>query len=778
MTYTGQSLKRFEDPRLLRGEGSFVGDMTLPGMLHAVVVRSPHAHARILSIDTSAARDLPGVAAVLTGRDIAGRVKSVPPRYMKELEGVKVPEHPALAQDKALYVGQAVAVVAAESLYQARDALEAVRVSYQPLKPLMDPWEAADEASQPIHEDLESNAIMRVRVGRGDLDACFARADRVVRGTYDSPRLSAAPMEGRALLAQYDAPEDRLTLWSSTQTPHKTKSHLARLLPRPPVNIRVIAPDVGGGFGQKVEVWPEDLALAYLAIELGRPVKWVEERWENLLAYQARGYIGEVEAAVKNDGAILGMRVRMVADVGAYFLTSTPGPPANAVRRFNGPYAIPDMDAEAVCVLTNKPSTGPYRGAGGPEGALFMERTIDLIAKELDLDPAEVRRRNLIEPEAFPYAAATGLTYDSGDYAPSLEKALEMSDYDKFRQAQRDRSPGEGLIGIGLATVVKASGGGSSGMLDSIARITVDPGGGVKVHTEVSPHGQGTETTFAQIAADALGVKIEEVAVLHSDTDMLPSGQGTFASRGLSVGASAMHAGLQQARSKLALIAAHVLECPPENVDFHQGAVFNKMDRERAMAFSELASIAHRPQQLPPGIEPGLEFQTEFTLPSNPFSFGAHVAVVEIDPDTGEIEFLRYAAVHDSGRVVNPKLQEGQVHGALAQGLGQALMEVTGYTPEGQPLNGTFMDYGMPLASDMPPFNLDYAETESPVTALGVKGIGELPTVAAPAAVANAVMDALSVAGVTHVDTPLTPEKIWRALRNQGRQDGLTGPTT
>ena len=769
VVYTGQSLKRFEDPRLLRGDGSFVDDMKLPEMLHALIVRSPHAHARIVSVDDAVALSLPGVVAVLTGRDIAGQVKDVPSRYMKELEGVKVPEHPALAREKVFYVGQAVAVVVAESLYQAKDAVDAVQVSYQPLKPLMDPLEAADESSDPVHENLDSNVIMRVRVGRGDVPACFARADRVVRGVYEVPRLSAAPLEGRALLVQYDWQEDQLTLWSSTQTPHKTKTHLERLLPRPPANVRVIAPDVGGGFGQKVEVWPEDLALSYLAIELKRPIKWVEERWENLLAYHARGYIGEVEAAVKDDGAILGMRVRIVADVGAYFLTSTPGPPVNAIRRFNGPYAIPDMDAEVLSVITNKPSTGPYRGAGGPEGAVFMERTIDLIAKELGLDSADVRRRNFIKPEAFPYATATGLTYDSGDYEPSLEKALELSEYAAFRRAQQERVPGEGLIGIGLATVVKASGGGSSSMLDSIARITVEPSGRVKVHTEVSPHGQGTETTFAQIAADELGIKIEEVEILHGDTDMLPSGQGTFASRGLSVGASAMHAGLQEAKQKLALIAAHILECAPEEVEFGQGTVFNKRDREQAMAFSELAASAQNPERLPPGLEPGLVFQTEFTLPNNPFSFGAHVAVVELDPDTGDIKFLRYAAVHDSGRVINPILFEGQVHGALAQGLGQALTEVTGYSPEGQPLNGTFMDYAVPLAADVPDFRLDYRETLSPVNPLGVKGIGELPTVAAPVAVANAVMDALSAAGITHIDTPLTPEKIWKALhRNEG----------
>ena len=572
-------------------------------------------------------------------------------------------------------------------------------------------------------------------------------------------------MEGRASLVQYEPEEDQLTLWASTQTPFKSKTHLERLLPRPPANIRVVAPDVGGGFGQKVEVWPEDLALSYLAIELERPIKWAEERWENLLAYHARGYVGEVEAAVRNDGSILGMRLRIIADVGAYFLTSTPGPPVNAVRRCAGPYAIPDMDVEGLSVITNKPSTGPYRGAGGPEGAFFMERTVDLIAQELGLDPVEVRRKNLIPSDAFPYTTATGLTYDSGNYTPALDEALELAEYSRFRHLQAERAASDPLIGIGVATVVKASGGGGA-MLSSIARVKVEPNGQVKVYTEVSPHGQGTETTFAQIAADELGVSIESVELLHGDTNDLPWGQGTFASRGLSVGGSAMHLGLQEARRKLALVAGHILECSPEDVAFENGTVFNMQDREQAMSFAELASAAHDADRLPPGQEAGLEFQTEFTLPNNPFGFGAHIAVVAVDPDTGNVEFLRYAAVHDSGKVINPVLFEGQVHGALAQGLGQALTEVTGYSPEGQPLNGSFMDYGMPLAQDMPDFKLGFTETASPVNPLGVKGIGELPTVAAPVAVANAVMDALSAAGVRNIDTPLTSTRIWHALRD------------
>lgn len=668
--YIGEGLKRFEDPRLLRGEGSFVDDMKLPGMLHAYFVRSPHAHARILSVDASAARNQPGVVAVLTSQDTKGVIKDIPPRYTKELEGVKVPEHPALAGDKACYVGQPVAVVVAEDPYLAKDALDKVEVSYQPLTPLLDAVHAADESSTPVHDDLSSNVIMRARVGRGDLAVSFAQADRIVRGAYDVPRLSAAPMEGRGLLVHYQKQEDQITLWASTQTPYKTKIHLEQLLPRPPAGIRVIAPDVGGDFGQKVEVWPEDLALSYLAILLARPIKWVEERWENMLSYHARGYTGEVEAAVKNDGSILGMRVRMIADVGAYFLTSSPGPPVNAIQRFAGPYAIPDMEAEILSVVTNKPPTGPYRGAGGPEGAFFMERTVDLVARELELDPVDVRRRNLIPADAFPYDTATGLTYDSGNYTPSLDKALELAEYSNFRTAQKNRTAGEPLIGVGVATVVKSSAG-RGPMMSSIARLSVEPSGQVKVYTEVSPHGQGTETTFAQIAADEMGIKVEDVEVLHGDTDMLPTGQGTFASRGLSVGGSAMHIGLQEARSKMALIAAHILECSAEDIEFRQSTVFNGRDPEQAMAFSELASAAQKRDLLPHVMEPGLEFQTDFTLPNNPYSFGAHVAVVEVDPDTGSVRFLRYAAVHDSGTVINPTLFEGQVHGALAQGLGR-----------------------------------------------------------------------------------------------------------
>ncbi len=764
MSYVGQSIKRFEDPRLLTGQGTFVDDLHVPDMLYAVVLRSVHAHAHLRRLDPAAARRLPGVIQVLTAQDLVDKVKDIPPRPTPELEGVAVPEHPVLAREKVCYVGQPVAIAVAHDRYLARDALDHIEVDYQPLPPIMDPWEAAQEGSIPIHEAIGSNVAMRIREGRGDVQAAFAQADAIVRGRYDVPRLSPAPMEGRGLLAQYQPEADLLTLWASTQVPHRLKNSVQRLLMRPPRQMRVIAPDVGGGFGQKVETWPEDIALSYLAMELGRPIKWVEERWENLLAYHGRGYAAEVEAAVQRDGSILGMRFRMVADVGAYFLTATAGPPINAAHRVAGPYAIPTMEVECLGVLTNKPPTGPYRGAGGPEGAFFMERTIDLIAHELNLDPIEVRKRNFILPQAFPYRTATGLLYDSGDFLPAFERALELADYHSFRQQQRTRESQQSLIGIGVATVVKASGGRGE-MKTSQARVSIEPTGQIKVYTEVSPHGQGTETTFAQIAADELGVRVEDVQVLHGDTDMLPAGQGTFASRGLTIGGSAVYMGLREVRQKMARIAARFLECSADAIVFEGGRLFDQRYPDQALTFPQVAAAAHRAEVLPPGMEPGLECLVSFLLPENPFGFAAHIAVIEIDRATGEVRFLRYAAVHDCGRVINPTLLAGQVHGAIAQGIGPALAEAMTYSPDGQPLTGSLLDYAVPSADDVPVIHLDIRQTPSPTNPLGVKGIGELPTVAAPVAVANAVMDALTRCGIRHLDLPLTAEKIWRAMQ-------------
>ena len=763
-TYTGQSLKRFEDAPLIQGHGNYVDDMSLPGMLHAAVLRSVHAHARIVSIDVSAARSMPGVAAVLTANDIKGAIKDIPTMRRAGMEGTTAPDHPVLAGERVCYVGQPVAVAVAETRALAKDALDLIRVQYEPIAPVIDPMTAAD--ATPIHADIGTNVAMRVSAGEGDVDGAFAHADHVVKGRFDVPRLAAVPMENRGLIVQYEADRDALTIWTSTQVPHRVKNYLGALLVKPPKEIRAIAPDVGGGFGQKLDVWPEEAVSAYLAITLGRPVKWIEDRVENMLASHGRGYTADVEAAVNHDGRITAMRFHIVADLGAFFLSSTGGPPINVAHRVAGPYDIRNIDVEMRGVLTNKPPTGPYRGAGGPEAAMLIERTVDLIAIELGMDPVDVRKRNFIPREAFPYRTATDLTYDSGDFVPVLDKALELAEYAKFRNAQQHQDSKGPLLGIGVATVVKASGGGIQ-TRTSDARVRIEPSGQVKIYTEVSPHGQGTETSFAQIAADALGIGPKNVQVFHGDTDMIATGFGTSASRGLAVGGSAVYMTLQEARTKVTAIAAHLLGCSADDVTLDGDKAIAK---GKAIAFADVAASAYDAGKLPKDIEPGLEFSLTYTLPANPFAFAAHIAMVEVDRDTGNVALKKYVAVHDCGPLINPMIVEGQIHGGIVQGIGQAIGEGVVYTADGQPLTGTLLDYGVPMATDLPNMDLGNLQTPSPTNPLGIKGIGELPTVAAPVAVANAVMDAIVDTGVRNIDVPLTPLKVWQALQtSKGR---------
>lgn len=764
MTYAGQSVLRFEDHRLLIGQGSFVDDMKLPGLLHAVVLRSPHAHANIRGITTDAASRLPGVVSVITSRDLQELSANIPTRASTDADELKPPAHPVLATDKACYVGQAVAIVVADDEYAAVDALEHIEVDYEILPAVVDPLEALADGAPLLHEDLGSNLSLRTVNSGGDLDAAFALADHAVKQSYTVQRLAPAPLEPRGVLAEYQEQEDLLTVWDSTQHPHEVREHLVHLLGRTEAGVRVIAPDVGGGFGEKGCLFPEEVAIPYLAILLGRPIKWMENRQENMVAFHGRGHSIELEAATKADGTILGIRVRIVADLGAYFFLSTPTVPMLTSHRLTGPYRTPAMSVEVQGVVTNKPPTGAYRGAGGPEAAFCMERSIDLIAADLNLDPVEIRRRNFISADSFPYETPTGITYDSGDYGPVLDRALELSDYDLWRSKSGEQSStGDSLIGVGLATVVKGSGGRVTWLTDH-ARVIIGPTGAVTVHTGVSPHGQGTETAFAQMAADELGVTPADVQVLHSDTDILPSGGGTSGSRGMIAGGTSLHVVLGSARQKLTSIAAHLLGCSAEDVVIRDGSASNRNDGQKSVPFSQIAAAAHDEELLPPGEEPGLDFGGSHTLGKSPYAFGAHVAVVEVSRDTGAIKILRYVGVHDSGRIINPMLAEGQVQGGIAQGIGQALFEDMIYSAEGQPLSGSLMDYALPRSDNLPDFTLETMETLSPITALGVKGIGELPTLAAPVAVANAVMNALSATGVRHIDTPLTPEKVWRAL--------------
>ena len=775
-TYTGQSIKRFEDHRLLTGQSSYVDDMTRPRMLHALIIRSPHGHARIRSIDASAALALPGVAAVVTSQDIAD-IAVLPTRESADADELNPPRHPALAVDKACYAGQPVAIVLAENIYTAEDAVELVNIDYEILPAVIDPREATSEGAPVIHEQFGSNIVLRTVNAGGDLDGAFAEADCVISQRFDVQRVAPAPMEPRGLLAEYDPSASSgqaaglLTVWDSTQHPHEIREHLARLLERPLESVRVACPDVGGGFGEKGCFFPEELAIPYLAMKLGRPIKWVESRQENMLCFHGRGHSIDMEAAAQSDGTLLGIRVKVTADLGAYFFMSTPTVPILTSHRLTGPYRTPAMSVEVVGVATNKSVTGAYRGAGGPEAAFCMERAVDLVAQELGLDPADVRRRNFIAPDAFPYETPTGIIYDSGEYAAVFERSLEMSGYREWRERSRQQSDDTGaLIGVGIATVVKGSGAKVT-FLEEHARCIVGPDGDVEVHTGISPHGQGTETTFAQVVADQLGIAPGDVRVRHSDSAILPHGGGTSASRGVIAGGTVLYNVVQEAREKLITVAGHLLDCPSGEVDLTEGRAVDRNNPSRSVPFAQLAAAAHNEELLPPGEEPGVDFDGSNVLSRSPYAFGSHVAVVEVSRENGAIKILHYTGVHDSGKVINPMLYDGQIHGAIAQGIGQALWEGMVYDSTGQPLSGSLMDYVMPKSIDLPDFDLDSTyETPSPITALGVKGIGELPTLAAPVAIANAVMDALSSAGVKHIDTPLTPEKVWQALQEAERK--------
>ena len=766
MTYVGQSVRRFEDAPLVTGQGLFLDDMSLPGMLYSAVVRSDYAHARIRSIDTSAASDLPGVIEVLTASDIAGVLEDIPSRPMageQMIQQMNPPTHPVLAKDKVCYAGQAIAIVVAQDHYVAAEAIELILVDYEPLTPIMDPDEAIKPDSPVIHAELGANVSIRLKQEGGDVEAAFAQADHVVRQKYDSQRIAPAPIEPRGILAHYESDDETLTIWNSTQAPHRVKGYLCKALKVPEDKMRVVAPDVGGSFGMKDCIYPEDVLVPYLSMKLGRPIKWLESRQENTLSYHGRGQSLAIEMAVKNDGAILGMRVQVVADVGAYFLLTTPSPIFNTVRRINGPYVIPAVSVELAAAVTNKTPTGAFRGTGGPESAFCLERTLDLVAKDLGMDPADVRKKNFIPPEAFPYQTITGPTYDSGEYSNGLDRALELADYKGWREKAAQRGPNEPAIGIGLATVLKSSGSSGSHRIEN-AQVKIDRDGHITIFTGISPHGQGNETSFAQMTADELGVEPSQVRVVHGDTSLFPNGVGTSASRGLIVGGSALYGVLQEAREKLASLASQVMGCSTGDVSFGEGRVFDSNKPDEGITIAQLTASA-RERELLPGDDTGLDFTGSFTLPRPAYSFAAHVVVVEVSRETGHVNFLNYAGVHDSGRIVNPMIVEGQIHGGIAQGIGQALTEGMAYNDDGQPLTASLMDYAVPRAEHIPDLQMENIDTPSPTNPLGSKGVGSVSTVPTPVAVTNAVLDALSSAGVRHIDTPLTPEKIWRALQ-------------
>ena len=762
MIYLGRSIKRFEDARLVIGDGVFIDDIKLPDMLHAAVVRSVHAHARIRSINVVDAIELDGVVEVLTGADLAGKLPDLPIRPMgdRSVDEFNPPEHPVLAQDKVCYVGQPVAVVVAKNPYLARDGAELVAVDYEPLTPVVNPVDAANEDVPVIHPHLGTNVAMRSVQEGGDIEKAFAQAAHIVRQRYEIPRLAPSSMETRGVIGNYDASGDLLTVWDSTQAPNQIKRYLAQMLGRPEESIRVVAPDVGGSFGIKDCMFSEDVLMPFLALRLQKPVKWVEDRQENLITYHGRGMSLDVEVAVDKKGVILGIRASILADIGAYFYFTTPFPLFNAARRITGPYDVPAVRVDLLGVITNKTPVAAYRGTGSPEAAFCIERTLDLIAKDLGLDPAEIRRSNYISKDAFPYKSCTGNMYDSGDYLLALDRALELVEYSAWQEKIKQRRPGDPYLGVGLATFIKSSGAGGEHRVES-ARVRIDSSGQIDVYTGVSPHGQGTETTFAQIAAETLGVDPSQVRVHHSDTAIYPHGIGTSASRGLIIGGSAVQLALKEAREKLAGFASKFFSCPAADIKFSDGEIFDLHHPDTKIPFEKLAAM-----------ESGLDFEHEYTLPQSPVSFGAHAVVVEVDQDTLALKILRYVGVHDCGQIINPMIVEGQIHGGIAQGIGQALTESIVYSEEGQPLTGSLMDYALPRSTTIPDLTLDTVDTISPTNPLGAKGIGSVSTVPSPAAIANAVMNAISPSGVRHIDAPYTPERLWRAIREHGTVDG------
>lgn len=760
----GKRIKRREDPRLITGNATYVDDIKLPGMHHAVIVRSPHGAAKINGINTAAALATPGVVAVFTHNDIA-HLGPVP--CGASLPGLRVPHHHLLAKDRVYFVGHPVAVVVATDRYIARDAADQVEVDYEPLAAVTDVEKAIQAGAPPVHPEWPDNLAFTYKQQGGDIEAAFRDAEVVVKERITSQRLVPMAMEGRAVLADYKAGDKALTIYTSTQIPHLARTLIAMILGQPEHKLRVVAPEVGGGFGSKLNVYAEEALMAFVASKTGKPVKWIESRRENFTCtIHGRGHVDYLEMAAKKDGTILGFRMKLIQDLGAYHQLLTPAIPTLSVLMMPGLYRFKNIDAEILGVFTNAVPTDAYRGAGRPEATHCIERMVDVLAAELKMDPAELRLKNFVRNEEFPFPTATGLTYDSGDYALPLRTALKHVGYEELREKQAKARAEGRLMGIGMSTYGEICALGPSpatpaGGWES-ATVRIEPTGTVTVMTGSSPHGQGEETTFAQIAADELGVGIDDVVVLHGDTSIVQYGIGTFGSRNTAVGGTALYFALQELKKKLKTYGAMLLES--DDVSYSDGqCVCNKTGKSLPLA--ALAGASYRAMKLPPNTEPGMAATYFWEPPNFTFPFGAHIAVTEVDRETGDVKIERYVAVDDCGRIINPLIVAGQVHGGVAQGLGQALYEHAIYDDNGQLLTGELMDYAIPKATMMPWIEAESTETPSPVNPLGVKGVGEAGTIGASPAIVNSVVDALSPLGVRHIDMPLSPEKLWKLIQ-------------
>jgi carbon-monoxide dehydrogenase large subunit len=775
----GSAVKRREDPDLITGKGKYTDDLTLPGMLHASIVRSPHAHAKISSVDISEAAAAPGVVAVYTGQDIAdsdvGGV--VPVGWL--LPDLKTPPHHILAIDTVRHVGDGVAVVVAEDRYQARDAADLVHVDYEPLGAAVDAKGAAADGQPQIHEEAPNNIAFDWNLGDKDsVDAAFASAPRKVSIDLRNSRILPFAIEPRAALASYDEKKG-LTLRMTSQNPHVHRLLMSLAsINLPEHRIRVIAPEVGGGFGSKIHHYPDEAIVSWCAMQIGRPVKWAATRHEtNLTDAHGRDHVTHAEMALDDEGKILGLNVETYATMGAYLSTFAPSVPTYLHGTLmSGQYDMPAIHIRVIGTFTNTAPVDAVRGAGRPEATYLVERLMDLAAIETGLDPAEVRRRNFVQPDQFPYQTQVALAYDSGDYETALDKALENSGYADLRaEQQKRRGEGGKLLGIGMAAYIEACGiapssvvgslGAQAGLYES-AKVRVHPTGSITVYSGSSAHGQGHETTFAQIVADRLGVPMENVDIIQSDTEEVQFGMGTYGSRSAAVGGSAIAKSCDKVVAKGAKIAAHLLEVADTDLEFADNQWSVKGSPDKSVAWGDVCLQAYLAHNIPEDIEPGLE-ETSFYDPANfTYPFGTHIAVVEVDPETGEVEILRYICVDDCGEQINPLIVEGQVHGGVAYGIGQALWEEAVYDDNGQMLSSTLLDYALPKAHNLPSFELDSTVTPCPHNPLGVKGIGEAGTIASPVTIVNAVVDALRPHGITHLDMPLTSEKVWQALQN------------
>ena len=775
--FIGRSVLRREDHRLLRGRGVFVGDLQLPGMLHAAIVRSDHAHARIVGIDTSAAAALPGVVAVVTGDDVVKALGPVPEQQVvlwnrwKEAvpHSFKSPRQPILAVDKVRHVGEAIAVVVARDRYTAADAVALVRADLDPLAVVTDVEMAMAAGAPLVHEEFGTNVISEYRIGKGDVEAAFRRAPRTLRRRFHHHRYTGAPMECRGVLADWDTRTQSLTVWSSTQVVHWVRRQVAALLGIPESRVRCVAPDVGGGFGIKGHVYPEDVLLAYLAWTLGRPVKWLEDRREHFLcSVHSRDQRHDAEVAFDDQGRILAVRDRFALDCGAWNPIGA-GLAYNTAAHLLGPYKVDHYFIEGNVVATNKVPNAPYRGAGRPEAVFVMERLVDLIAQDVGREPAEVRLRNMVTAQEMPYAVGipyrdgVPIVYDSGDYPRAFARALEaLGGLDAFRRRQREARERGRYLRLGFGCYTEGTG---AGPFEG-ATVRVDGSGMIHVASGACPMGNGQETVYAQIAADLWKVPLDHVIVSLADTAAVPIGFGSIASRSTVLVSAALHEASQRVQQKAFAIAANLMECDAKDVELREGGVSVRGVPDRIVTLRELARAAG-PQWdhgRPPGVEAGLEATYYYEAPTVTWAYATHAGIVEVDPATGAVTIEKYVIVHDAGVLVNPMLAEAQVVGGAAQGLGAALFEELAYDANGQLLTGTFMDYAVPTAAQLPAFDVVHQEIPSPLNPFGCKGLGEGGAIAPPVVIANAVCDALGPFGVEFNQTPVRREQIVRAV--------------